>query len=57
MEKEYKLVILPCVTLRKMFFPYKDRIKYFALIRKNKGQRKPVFWHIAHAQTLFIIFA
>ena len=27
-------------------FPYKDRIYDSVFIRKNLGQRKPVFWYI-----------
>ena len=27
-------------------FPYKDRIYDSVLIRRNLGQRKPVFWYI-----------
>ena len=27
-------------------FPYKDRIKDDVLKKENRGQRKPVFWHI-----------
>ena len=45
---EYKFS-LACI------FPYKDRIKGFIRILGNKSQRKPVFWHIAHSDTLFVI--
>ena len=33
-------------------FLYKNRIVGFALKRKNKGERKPVFWYILRSESL-----